>query len=139
VHSVRSSPSIAAKFSTNYPSLSQQASDSCVPVPVVPPITPPHKKTACVFSFENPQYQDAVYDTLSPSVKSDPNVKSDVRAEESITNQQRAVYGRNILVRTPSVDVSKHSKYSRTTLPGVAPCVVYSTQHHNDAETGSLC
>ena len=39
----------------------------------------------------------------------DPNLKSNLRTEEHLTNREREVYGRNIVARTPSIDGSKNS------------------------------
>ena len=40
----------------------------------------------------------------SSSQSSDPNLKSNAKLEESLTNHDREAYGRNILARQPSVD-----------------------------------
>lgn len=123
------SPGREAKFSATYPSL-HDTCDSQVtgPIPVPPPTTP-SKKLASSFSFESPPPSDPPhYSSLAPQKRANPNLKSNLRAEETITNQQRAAYGPNILARAPSIDATKHSKYTKTTLPVVSPTMRYSTQ-----------
>lgn len=77
---------------------------------------------------------------MTSPVHSDPNMKSEFRTEEPISNQQRAAYGQNILARAPSIDASKNSKYTKTTLPVVSPHIRFGTNpefvHMQDAELG---
>ena len=126
----KASSGAAAKFSSTYPPLcceSCDVPDSCsiTPVPVSPPTTPFSK----TFSFDTKvPVSPPHYTSFEPQAKTDPNVKSSVRAEEHITNQQRAAYGRNILARAPSIDATKHAKYSKTTLPVVSPHLRFGTQ-----------
>ena len=57
------------------------------------------------------------YDRGMTSVhRSNPNLKSNVKLEESLTNHDRETYGRNILARQPSVDTTNKlvSSNSRT-------------------------
>ncbi len=128
VHQAKSSPGRAAKFSATYPSLHDKCDSQMTgPVPVPAPTTPSKKLSA--FSFDSqPSSDPPNYSSLSSQKIADPNLKSNLRTEETITNQQRAAYGPNILARAPSIDATKHSKYSKTTLPVVSPTVRYSTQ-----------
>lgn len=132
----------ATKFSASYPAPHNAAHNDShrhqvAPIPVPPPISP-FKETGKAFSFDggipsSPPH----YSTLSMQRKSDPNVKSNTRTDEAITDQQRATYGPNILSRQPSLDTSKHASYSRATLPIMSPR--FSTQEFvkvSDCETG---
>ena len=141
VYPMNSSQGERANFSKKCDS---PAPETCVrntPIPVPPP-TPPFKKTQSTsFSFEATPQTTPQYRTLTTPVHSDPNMKSELRTEEPITNQQRAAYGRNILARAPSIDASKNSKYSKTTLPVVAPHIRFGTHpefvHVQGMEVGS--
>ena len=136
----KATPDVAAKLSSTYPPLCCDVPDSCsiTPVPVSPPTTPFSK----AFSFDTKTPSSPPhYASLEPQARTDPNVKSNVRTQEHITNQQRAAYGRNILARAPSIDATKHAKYSKTTLPVVSPQLRFGTQPVRsvevpDAETG---
>ncbi len=141
VHQSKSS-GCDSKFSATYPSIHESSGSHVTgPVPIhVPPPTPPYKKTVSTFSFEHQPSEPPHYSSVTPQVRSDPNLKSNLRAEEPINNRQRAAYGPNILARAPSIDASKHSKYSKTTLPVISPTLRFSTQHEfvkvPDAVTG---
>ena len=43
---------------------------------------------------------------MTSAPHSNPNIKSNIKLEESLTNHDREAYGRNILARQPSVDTS---------------------------------
>lgn len=73
--------------------------------------------------------------------RDDPNVKSNFRAEEHLSNHERQAYGPNILARTPSIDPSrKTSKLPNGSVHRTVP-VSYSAQRGfvqiHDSETGS--
>ena len=70
-------------------------------------------------------------------VKAQPNLKSNVKLEESLTNHDREVYVRNILARRPSVDTPHEltGTSSRTRLhPLVLHDVTYNRQLDNHGE-----
>ncbi len=142
VHQSKLSSGCDSKFSATYPSIHESSGSHVAgPVPVhVPPPTPPYKKTASTFSFDKSPNDPPRYSSVTPQIRSDPNLKSNLRAEEPINNWQRTAYGPNILARAPSIDASKHSKYSKTTLPVISPTLRFSTQQEfvkvPDAETG---
>lgn len=72
-----------------------------VSVAVAPPTV--HQKTKSASAlFATTSYGR---ETMTPN-RSNPNLKSNVKLEESLTNHDREAYGRNILARQPSVDTT---------------------------------
>ena len=98
-------PPVGAKFNKNTIVDKGAAAVSVEPTKVATP-------TECDVPAHKTRSASAVFATsygrgMVPSNHcSDPNLKSNAKLEESLTNHDREAYGRNILARQPSVDTN---------------------------------